>query len=212
MLFSLFKKSTNIDHSVDSVMPESNVMTLEERKAWRLEMLKKSIYDVMTSNDISNTMYRYRVMPIDERWHHFAIMIDTTRDFALSRYTSTKHLIELEIQLKKDTFRDYGVIVDSVYWRANETIDIFERASTKKVHIPSIRPKKSFEELRNEFCDTTPIGFIDHHDPEKEPVFEPFSDSQIQQYRDRIANGDSKRQLRIGGKNYDTDLAPLSPE
>lgn len=209
-MFSLFKKKIPCDSVFFCKETDPSNMTLAERKAWRLEMLKKSIYDVMSKLGIIGSMYRYRVMPIDDRGHHYVLMIDTTRDFALSSYSTTNKLIDIEIQLKKDTYNNYGVVIDSIYWKVSETFDFFNMSALKH---PQHKPhKKTIAEISNNFFDTVPIGYIPHHDPEEDPVFEPFTDSQIQQYREKIAEGNTKRKIKIGGKGYETDFSPLTSD
>jgi hypothetical protein len=165
--------------------PETRIdavrMTLEERKEYREQMLKKAIHDAFAAYEIVSGMYRYRVMSIDERAHYFVVMIETTKHFALSKHKTTNKLAQIEETIKKIAFNSFNLMVEGVYWKANETVEVFE--NTKEYNIPSNRPQRSIEEIARDFRDTSPG----------------WSDSA---YGDRDTRN-------VDGKTYDTDLSPL---
>lgn len=162
-MFSFFKKKhaeTQGIHSIDREISPTR-MTLEERKAWRSNMLCKSIHDVFLSLGISPEMYKYRITPTDERGHYYAVMIETLRIFSSTEYTTTKKLLDIEIILKTRTFDNYGIVVVGIFWKTDETIDLFDSTKTSYPH--STKHKKTIQELREIFLDkdrTTHESFI----------------------------------------------------
>jgi hypothetical protein len=220
MLFSFFKKTprskpksileyylpagTQTDAG-QTIIDEAK-MTLEERREWRLEMVRMSVVEVFSSLEILGGMYRYRAMPIDERSHFFIVAVETTKHFVLSKYTATRKLADVEKKLKEHAALNYGVVIDSVYWKANETVDIFEEASRKK--LPPARSKKTIEELTNSFADTMPMIY----DDVVSEKYEPLSDDEATAFRAALAKGMRPPPVKINGKEYDTDLAPLGPQ
>jgi hypothetical protein len=91
----------------------------------------------------------------------------------------------MEETIKKIAFNSYNIVIDGVYWKANETVDVFEN---KKEHkIPSTRPVRAIHEIARDFKDSVP-GWTDSA----------YTD------RDSYAR-------EVDGKEYSTDLAALGP-
>jgi len=212
-MFSLFKKFiAPVKPPLDAgpTYIDQSRMTFEERKTWRQGMMHKSIKEVFSDLEIISGMYRYRALPIDERGHYYVIVIETTRHFALSKHISTQKLSQIEVTLKSQTFENYGLIVDGVYWKANETIDVFDKALTPK---QSIRSQKTIEDLHASFCDTQPMSYdtLLETDPETgKRVFDPLTEDEARAFKAALATGLGTYNLKVGGKVYDTDIAPLS--
>lgn len=212
-MFSLFKKFITPVKPVNDAGPtyiDQSRMTFEERKSWRLGMMQKSIKEVFSSMEIVSGMYRYRALPIDDRGHYYVVVIETTRHFVLSKHTSTQKLSQIEVALKSQTFENYGIIVDGVYWKANETIDVFDKALKPK---PSIKSQKTIEDLHASFCDTQPMSYetlIDTNEETGEREFDPLTDEEARAFKAALATGLGTYDLKVGGKVYDTDIAPLS--
>lgn len=202
-MFSFFKKQQPA--LFDSIKDEDNLtvidshkMTLAERKVWRQTMLKNSIKEVLDSLEISGQMYRYRLMPLDERWHTFIVMIETTQSFVLSKYVETPKLIDIEKLLKKFSFNNYGITIDAVYWRAADTIDVFDKAATRS--LSSGKNKKTIDDLRKEYK---------HKIQDDALRYDDLNQSEIAAFREALSKGVKPS---VSGKQYDTDLSPLGPE
>ena len=222
-MFSFFKKSVKLtqDDSILGDQPayttndgltiiDTYKMSLDERKAWRLEMMRKSVYDVLSSLGITSGMYRYRAAAIDDRGHYYAIMIEPTPHFILSEYANTKKLIFIEHELKSKTFENYGVVIDGIYWRATETVDVFEKKTRRHLGLKDIKTKKTIEDLTHSFSDTIPMVYKD--EALLDPKFESISPAEAAAFRAALASGIKPPPLHIGGKEYETDLAPLGPK
>ena len=194
--------------SADSDDTNSLKMSLADRQAWRIQMMRKSVEDAFRELHIISGMYRYRVMAVDDRKHYFAIMVETTKHFAVSEYTSVTQLTFIEDLLKKRTFDNYGVVVDGVYWKVNETIDVFENA-TKKLPLgyPSDKPSKTIEDLTAMFSDTMPVIY----ESEDIPEFGHVSSEEEFAFRSSIASRQKPEPFHIGDREYSTDIMPLGP-
>lgn len=203
MFFSFFKKLNKVQNLTDAgpTVVDIYKMTLDERKEWRMQMLRKSIQDSMASLEIISGMYRYRVTALDDRAHFYVVMMETTKHFAISKHTTTNRLAAIEELIKERTFNNYGIVIDAVYWKANETVDLFEQASVKQFTIPSTRRQRTIEELAAQFMDTVLM--------DQPLAFEPISAQEAATFRSALAQGLQPPPLQVGDKTYDTDLTPL---
>lgn len=163
-------------------------MTFDERKAWRESMLRKSIHDAFTASNIIAGMYKYRFLPLDERSHYFVVMVETTKHFAVNKDITTKLLATIEKNLTRIALEEYNIRVEGVYWKANETVEVFE--NVKEYKIPSNRPKRSIDQIARDFKDTQPN----------------WSDSAYDRRADHVRDT-----FVVDGKTYDTDISPLGP-
>ena len=206
-MFSFFKKPPKQDDDLPystndgETIIDAYEMTLDERKAWRLDMIHKSIRDVLSDLDITTSMYRYRTIAIDERGHYYAIMISPTLHFSLSGYARTDKLILIENLLKSQTFDYYGIVVDGVYWQATDNIDVLKHASKPRAESLT-KSKKTIDDLTKIFSDPSVV----------ESQFSEVSKKDAVIFRDAIAKGIRPPPFHIGGKQYNTNLAPLGPQ
>jgi hypothetical protein len=212
-MFQFFKKKFSPAPLKDAgpTIIDAKAMTLEERKQWRLEMLKKSIKDTLTSLEILSGMYRYRLSALDERAHYYAVMMETTKLFADSRHATGLRLQQIEELIKQNCFAEYGVAIDAVYWKVNETVDVFEANARIKPAVPVERRKA--RTLEAQFQDTIRE---ERRQPEPEydtspdtVPYEPFSPEEEAAFRAAIARGLRPPPVHVGEKKYETDLAPL---
>lgn len=104
-------------------------MSYEERKTWRLEMLRMSVKDVFNAFGIRGEMFKYRAIALDTRGHYYAVMIETTEKFVPPNGVS---LAEIEQQLATATFEDYKVVIDGLYWKASPNIGWHRRAADRR--------------------------------------------------------------------------------
>ena len=186
-MFSFLKKKFNKEPAdFGPTTIDTNKMSLDERKQWRNDMAKKSVHDGLSAYELISGMYRYRVLALDERCHYFVVAIETTKHFAVSKHTSTIKLSQMEETIKKIAFNSYNIVIEGVFWKANETVDVFEKA--KEYKIPSTRPVRPIHEIARDFKDTVP-GWTDSAYSERDTY-----------------------SREVNGKVYDTNLSPLGPE
>jgi hypothetical protein len=233
-MFSFFKRN-KVDKLSKLTQPHSDPsdsgptvidvykMTLEERKEWRLQMLKMTVKETLRTMEILSGMYRYRAMSLDDRGHYYAVMIETTKLFQLNKH-STFDLALIEKRLQEHAFSNYGIVVDAVYWKANEHINTFKRVTDvpelpQPPYAPRPRTQPQLEEykvdaLHRGFSDTLPM--TQQQLPAQSHKYEPPTDDEARAFRAAIAKAgvmSSHYQpvLYVGDKEYSTDLAPLGP-
>lgn len=97
-------------------------MNLDERMAFRREMLFDSVRSTMESRGILSASYRFKVMRADKRGHSFVVMVDLSTDFMDSEQGHQRPLMALGEAIKKNALTRYGLGVAAVYWRVNEEI------------------------------------------------------------------------------------------
>jgi hypothetical protein len=216
MLFSFLKKKFSPPNPKDSgpTIIDPHAMTLEERKEWRLQMVRKSIRDTLARLEIISGMYRYRLTTLDDRGHFYVVMMETTKHFAVSRHAANARLIDIEEMIKQNAFADFGIAIDAVYWKVNETADVFDKAARGVITVPIERRKA--KELEKQFQDTVreerrkePKEIVYDNDAQDTVPFEPFSPEEEQAFRAALARGMRPPPVHVGEKRYETDLAPL---
>ena len=104
-------------------------MDLEERKAYRKECLYQSIRETLLSMEVVSQMYRFKVMPVDERHHRFIAMVDVGKSFVAGGQGRNKSFFAMEQSMRTAAYQRYGVVIDGIYWRVNETEEPFERSA-----------------------------------------------------------------------------------
>ena len=123
------------------------------------------------------------------------------RSFSLSGYARTDKLILIENLLKSQTFDYYGIVVDGVYWQATDNIDVLKHASKPRAESLT-KSKKTIDDLTKIFSDPSVV----------ESQFSEVSKKDAVIFRDAIAKGIRPPPFHIGGKQYNTNLAPLGPQ
>ena len=111
-------------------------MTLEERMAFRKELLHEIIRASLSSRFIPSNTYRFKVMRCDERGHAFVVMLDVSPTFLASPAGDDASLNETAAVLIKNAKTKYGLQVSGVYWRSNEKLDV-SVADSVKTAIPA---------------------------------------------------------------------------
>ncbi|MFI5445660.1 hypothetical protein ACHMXK_10710 [Polaromonas sp. UC242_47] len=97
-------------------------MSLEERMAFRREMLFDSINSTMKSWGLVGESYRFKVVRVDKRGHTFAVMVDLSTDYLSNEQGRQGPLAALGAAIKKNALSRYGLGVPAVYWRVNEEL------------------------------------------------------------------------------------------
>jgi hypothetical protein len=179
-------------------------MDLEERKAFRKEMLYQSIRDTFLSMEVIASMYKFKVMPVDERHHRFIAMIDVAKSFVTNKENRLRSFAAIEQQMRINTYKRFGILVDATYWRVSETESQFE------IHAPRTG------ELQGEARVAARMGpGLDHTASQSriasigDGEYQPISEEETRAFMDALKNGYSPPPLQVGDMEYQSDLAPL---
>jgi hypothetical protein len=179
-------------------------MDLEERKAFRKEMLYQSIRDTFLSMEVIGSMYKFKVMPVDERHHRFIAMIDVAKSFVTNKENRTRSFAAIEQQMRINTYKRFGILVDGTYWRVSETESQFE------MHAP--RSGETQGEARVGSRNSSPP---DQTAPQSRMAsiggsdYQPISEEETQAFMAALRNGYTPPPLQVGDMEYQSDLAPL---
>jgi hypothetical protein len=101
-------------------------MNLDERMAFRREMLFEAIKVTMQSHGILSASYKCRVVRSDKRGHQYLVMVDLSTDFLHNREGRPERLAALGAAIVKTAVTRYDLLVMGVYWQVNEHIRGFE--------------------------------------------------------------------------------------
>lgn len=122
-MFSLFRKHRGaspetINHH--SMLPHR--MDLEERKAFRRELLDRVIRESLLALEVAAGMYRLRTMPLDARHHRFVAMIDVGRHFQPRRAGRAWDDPETEHWIRQRAYERFGLLLEAIYWRTGDAL------------------------------------------------------------------------------------------
>lgn len=206
-MFSLFRLKKETTAAAESAGAHAKRMDLEERKAFRREMLYQSIRESFLSMEVIGSMYKFKVMPVDERHHRFIAMIDVAKSFVTGKEARTKSFAALEKLMRANTYKRFGILIEGTYWRVSESESQFEHkaqqgsrmndslgASTTLLSRTG-RPPSSAQS-------PTEVALARH-------AYQPVSDDEADAFMAALRNGLTPPVVRIGELEYQSDLAPL---
>lgn len=103
-------------------------MNLEERMAFRREMLYEAIKVTMQASGVLSASYKFRVVRNDKRGHQYSVMIDLSTDFLANPEGQPARLVAVGANITRNAMARYGIVVAGVYWRVNEELQGFDKA------------------------------------------------------------------------------------
>ena len=169
-------------------------MNLEERMAFRRELLFETIRASLNTRFIAPNTYRFRVMRTDKRGHCFVIMLDMSPTFMASPGGQHAELAETAALLTKNAQTKYGLIVSGVYWRVDETLDVsVANWARPSVPVPLEQPGTTPEERR--------LANIEK--------YEQVSAEEMAEFE---AAWQKDSAIQIGDRSYSSDMAPLAED
>jgi hypothetical protein len=111
-------------------------MNLEERMAFRRELLFEAIRGTLHDESLEPGSYHFKVMHTDKRGHCFVVMLDMTQVFMDSARGSPHELSAIAARLAKSAQTRYGLVIDSVYWRTDESLGTLSAARGRRSSLP----------------------------------------------------------------------------
>ena len=203
-MFSFFKsKKKQSARIVDPGPAAVNRMSLDERKAYRQEMLYQSIRETFLSMEVVANMYKFKVMPVDERHHRFIAMIDVAQSFVTEKMSRAKTFAAIEKQLRVNTYNRFGILITGAYWRVSESaskFDIQPRATDNSSAVAIKARKDPVNEVAEQ---------ASHHAKLAREAFQPVSEEEAQAFMDALRGGVAPPVVHVGDREYQSDLAPL---
>lgn len=188
-MFSIFHKSRKREFAAETVSPNSLLprrMDLEERKAFRRELLDQVIRESLLALDVAPSTFRFRIMPLDVRHHRFIAMIDVTNSFQPRRAGSAWTFADIEALMRKNAQERFGLLLDGIYWRAG-----MSAAETPGAGLQT----------------DTRAGLAELH-----PHYQLVSEEEKQALMEAIREGGELPVLHVGDWEYQTDMAALDED
>lgn len=90
-------------------------MNLEERMAFRREMLYEAIKVTMQASGVLSASYKFRVVRNDKRGHQYSVMIDLSTDFLGNPEGQPARLVAVGANITRNAMARYGIVVAGVY-------------------------------------------------------------------------------------------------
>ena len=180
-------------------------MDLEERKAYRKECLYQSIRETFLSMEVVSNMYRFKVMPVDERQHRFIAMVDVAKSFVVGAQARTKSFYAMEESMRTAAYQRYGVVIDGIYWRVSENEEPFERSARAS---DPVRPGGSANAAQR-----APVTLAKAGAPTATPLsrhrYPAVSAEERAAFMAALQRGKAPPLVRVGEQEYQSDLMPL---
>ena len=122
---------------------------LEKRKLLRLEAVKDAFVTVTGSYNIVSNMYTFKAVPMDDRWHSFAVLVEANEHFAFSGHSNTKSIMKLEDDLRNWLTANYRIRLMGLYWHVTESSESFNKTMLKPFEnrVPSKHPIRSISQI-----------------------------------------------------------------
>jgi len=130
LLKSFFSRRVQpLDSDAGQTLPQK--MNLEERMAYRRDMLFEAIGVAMDSSGFSEESYRIRVSRIDKRGHIYAVMISLGDDFLNDSRASQAALRPIGKNIVATAGSSGLLQVTAVYWSVEEQSAGFKSADVE---------------------------------------------------------------------------------
>ena len=163
-------------------------MDLEERMAFRRELLFETIRATLHSRFIEAHSYRFRVMRTDKRGHCYVVMLDMPPTFMETPQGEHRELAAMAALITKNAQARYGLIVGGVYWRTDD-------ATTT----PAYGAKRSsLNDLASQ------------QQAQPATQLEKYGRATAEELAAFEAAWQKNNAIQIGDRTYSSDLAPLS--
>ena len=183
VLKNLFSASKRPAHPATGPETGPVKMNLDERMAFRREMLFEAIKVTMQAHDILAASYKFRVVRNDRRGHQYFVMVDLSTDFLDPREGGPARLAEVGAAIAKNAAARYNLLVSGVYWQVNEQIQGFSASRPGPLRSQDTSGASASARRRERAT------------AEELAAFE--------------AAWEKGRALQIGDRVYDSDIAPL---
>lgn len=166
-------------------------MDLEERMAFRRELLFEIIRASLSSRDIERNSYRFKAVRTDKRGHCHVVMFDMSPAFMESEQGQHAQLAITAAALTQNALARYGLVVTSVYWRVDETL------------ATAVAPWA----LQSAPADLAATP----HSPEPGNI-EKYEQVTAEELAEFEAAWQKSSSVQIGSRTYSSDLAPLAED
>jgi len=178
-------------HDLDGPETAPVKMDLEERKAFRRELLFESVRTTFSSQFIDTSSYRFKVMRTDKRGHCYVVMLDMSPKFMATDQGQHPQLVEIAALLTQNARNRYGLVVGGVYWRVDEALN---------------SPSAS----RSQTSGSADLAAAAPH--ARSTNIDKYQRATAQELAAFEAAWQKNNAVQIGDRTYSSDLAPLAED
>ena len=178
-------------------------MDLEGRKAFRQEMLYQSIRETFLSIQVIGSMYKFKTLPVDERHHRFAVMIDVTEPFLVATEARIMSFSTIEVLLRENTYNRFSVLIAGVYWRLNESEPQFVPRERTVAAMNAAGTSATRQPCKTPFDWDSTAPILACH------ASQAVSDDEIKAFIDARRNGSPLPVAHVVDEEYQSELGPL---
>lgn len=204
-VWKLLTSEVKFGDAKDGPKTRPGQMDLAQRMELRTDMVHQSVREHLLALEVLSSAYRFRVMPVDARAHHFMVLIEVANSFEPKLAGYPISLSQVEEHLQSRTRDRYGVFLDGVFWKMNEKAARFEdafragergdsrvaahrAAQPRPTNSPSMEP----ERLKLSRGRTSQI-----------------SDIELSKLRSAVRDKQPIPAIKVGEDVYETSMAPL---
>lgn len=197
-IFEFFKRE---NEKVEVV--QENKMSLKERMEWRKNAAIRSVTHIFETLEVLTFMYEAQVKRIDERGHCYIVLVNLNRHFKIGKKIRLSGYNDIEEHIKKYAKTRYGIKIDHVYWKSAGPLDLITLWQDAFLH-------------HSNFADNLFQYKDDVLDQSQLPPWHERTDfgeiqlSEMEAFQRAIHLGSKLPVVHINGKEYDTDIAPLT--
>jgi hypothetical protein len=180
-------------------------MTVEERMAFRREMMFQTIRQCMKSMEVNSSMYRFKVMNLDSRHHRFLAMIEVTSTFEAKIEGVLQAFSQIEAYIQRSVFERFDLILDGIFWRVRESEKAFERKS-REGDLASNAPTSAILTPSRQGAGNQAANAVERL--ARHPMTA-ASPEELKAFREALAQGGYVPGVQLEGKAYHTQPTPL---
>jgi hypothetical protein len=213
-----FGRKTLDDSALEMQQSNHRLMTLDERMAFRREMVYESIREVLAQRGLPPLGYKLNVARLDSRGHRYAVMVDLVLPSAGKVADRFEDWPSLERQAIETASNRYRVVICNVYWRlespAHGAVGVQDSGVSKydpatfatTAPAPLPVPKPSFAKRAPVQQDDFPDTQID----DRHLADEPITHDELLAFQQAVLRGQAAQQpVQLGSRTYQTDFMPL---
>lgn len=214
----LGRKTLN-ESAIGMQQPGQKLMTLEERMAFRREMVFEAMREVLVNHGLPPLSYKLNVARLDSRGHRYAVMVDLVSQLAGRVVDSPGEWQIMEVQAAQTASERYRVKISNVYWR-------LESQGLAVAHHPELSAARFVESVpapvpmapthAQRTTAYKPVqgqtdDFPDTQLDDRRSKDEPISQEELLAFEQAILSGQNTQQpVHLGSRTYQTDFMPMN--
>lgn len=213
----LSRKTLN-DSAMGMQQPGQKLMTLEERMAFRREMVFEAMREVLVKHGLPPLSYKLNVARLDSRGHRYAAMVDLVPHLAGRVVDSPGEWQIMEMQAAQTASSRYRVKISNVYWRLESqgfsgahhaepsATRVTESTPARVPMVPAHAQKTATNKSAQGPTDDFPDTQLDGGRSKDEPI----SQDELLAFEQAILSGQNTQQpVHLGSRTYQTDFMPM---